>query len=236
MKKSLIISLMVLPFLASAGTLNQDGQGTPQTNPVSIKAKGDDVRSVLSDLFGQAKKNFVLAPGVRFVLYLGLDKVEFDEALEIVCQQANLRVEIQNGIYYITTRPAKKADAPVEKKIDTGSNTTENSAGAKVELVQPTKPKGTLPAGVLQKKVSTKLAKADIRVLFAQLGKQTGLTIEVDPAVPAYKLDAYLINTSLKYALDQITGAAKLQYKLTDNMSILITKPVEQNRVAVIDP
>ena len=42
---------------------------------------------------------------------------------------------------------------------------------------------------------------------------QAGIAIEVDPTVPGYKLDAYLINTSLKYALDQVTEAAGLKYR-----------------------
>src|SRR4051812_35562885 len=102
MKKSVLLSLLILPCFAAAAPFDGAGQATTPTSQISVKAKGDDVRSVLSDMFNQTKKNFVLAPGVRFVLYLSLDKVEFDEALEIICQQANLRVEIQNGIYYIS--------------------------------------------------------------------------------------------------------------------------------------
>jgi hypothetical protein len=71
--------------------------------------------------------------------------------------------------------------------------------------------------------------------VFAELSKQTGVKIEVDPSVPAYKLDAFLIRTSLRYALDQVGAAAKLLYKFTDTNTILIYRPVENGRITLIN-
>lgn len=180
---------------------------------VNVNAKGDDVRSVIHELFGQAKKNYVLEPGVRFVLYLSLTDVDLEEALGLICKQANLTYELQNGIYFVNRKPAPRVE--------------------KVEHREPEKPKGKLSESVLAKKVTTRLQKIDLRTLFAELGKQTNLSIEVGKDVPNYKIDAFLIGTSLKYALDNITKAAGLSYRFTENLSIEIVKPEDPNKIVV---
>ncbi|MBC8065146.1 MAG: hypothetical protein H7Y17_09975 [Chlorobia bacterium] len=185
---------------------------------ISINAKGDDVRSVIHDLFKQANKNFVLNPGVRFVLYLSLDKVPFDDALSIVCKNANLKFEVQKDIYYISVSPPKPVIEPKpiieEKKVEVKP----------IAKIEPSKPKGTLPTTVLAKKVTTRLQKREIKDVIALLAQQTGITIQLADDVPAFKLDAFLINTSLKFALDEITRATKLRYRFTDQLSIAIEK------------
>ncbi|HMS55847.1 MAG TPA: hypothetical protein PKA27_10635 [Fimbriimonadaceae bacterium] len=183
-----------------------------QEPTVSVNSKGDDVRSVLHGLFEQAKKNYVLEPGVRFVLYLSLKDVDLEEALGLICAQANLSYEIQNGIYFVNRVKA------VEQK---------------PAVKQPAKPKGKLPETVLNSKVTTRLAKTDLRAVFSELGKQSKITIEVAADVPGYKLDAFLIDTSLRYALDNITKATGLVYVFTDNQTIAIKKPENPNRVNV---
>ena len=59
--------------------------------------------------------------------------------------------------------------------------------------------------------------------LVVKLSKQSGVKIVVDDKVPAYKLDAFLINTSLRYALGKVTKAAGLEWKLPPNHTVLIT-------------
>ena len=194
--------------IAVASGFSQDA-----TAKVSVAAKGDDVRSVLHDLFKQAGKNYVLKPGVRFVLYLSLDNVEFDEALKIICKNATLEYRIEKGVYYI--------GAPAAKPVDNPKPLPQEKAN---DLEEPAKPKGTLPTTVLAKRVTTRLQKRSIREVMGFLSKQTGLTIEVSKDVPDYKLDVFFLNTSLKYALDEITVAAKLKYRLTDQLSIAIEK------------
>lgn len=199
---------------------------------VSINAKGDDVRSVLHDLFKQSGKNYVLSPGVRFVLYLSLDKVSFDQALSIICKNANLKSELQKDIYYISNNPPKPP--VIESKPESTEPKTvveEKPVGSKpvsgkfpAPKLEPEKPKGTLPTSVLAKKVTTRLQKREIREVMDLMAKQTGVTIEISEEVPAFKLDAFLINTSLKFALDEITRATKLKYRFTDQLSIVIEK------------
>lgn len=205
-----LIATLALFGLALAG-FSQEALPT-----VNVSAKGTDVRSVLHDLFGQAKKNYVLEPGIRYVLYLSLTDVEFEEALQLVCKNASLKYELQNGIYFVST------------KLATSKSKTDTKAA-------PAKPKGKLPESVLSRTVDTKFDKVEIRKLFAEISKQSGVTIEIDKSVPNYKLDAYLIKTSLKFALTSICDAARLKFTFTDNLSILLTpkKDGEDSRVAI---
>ncbi|HWA84475.1 MAG TPA: hypothetical protein VG820_13620 [Fimbriimonadaceae bacterium] len=208
MKKALIVALALVPIFAFGQTAGEDHKAAaPQPTLVSLTSKTTDVRAIISDLFGQAKQNYVLQPGIQAAIYLSLDKVEFDEALAIVCNQAHLQYEIQNGIYFIT----KKA------------------------VIAPAVPpaKGALDKSVLAHRLTTKLTKTDIRLVFAEFAKQTEVKIEIDKSVPNYKLDALLNHTSLKFALDKVTEATGLKYKFTDNLSILIYKPDDGNKVAV---
>lgn len=218
----LFVSLLVL----ACGALAQadpptDSQVTPIT--VSIKAKGTDVKTVLGDLFTQAHKNYVIQPDTFFALHLALANVDFDEALMIVSKLANLKIELQNGIYYVSRIKPKPS-------VDTATTTTP-------KVTVPPKLTGTLPKTVLAKKLTTRFAKTDMRQIFAEISKQTGVPIDFDKSVPAYKLDAILKNTSLRYALDQITEATGLAYRFTDTMSILIYKPAPgDNQVRVAAP
>lgn len=187
---------------------------------VTVTSRGNDVRTVVHDLFAQLGKNYILDPAVRLQpLYLSLKDVEFEEALFQICKLAELRFEVQNGIFYVNRSP-KAAPPKSEPKT------------AEQKIVPKAEPTGTLPATVWGKKVTTRFEKVDLREAMADLGKQTGLKIEVDAKVPRYKIDAYLINTSLKYALDQISTAANLRYRLTNRMTIEIVPMV----AAAVEP
>lgn len=175
---------------------------TQEANRFSVAAKGTDVRGVLYDLFTQSKKSFVLEPNVRTVLYLSLTDVPFDEALEIICHTAGLKYEINGAIYYVSVE--RKAE-PVKPKPE----------------VQP-KPLGKIADKELLAKIETRFSMTDIRKVFEEFQSQTGIVIEVDKKVPAYKIDAFLVSTSLKYSLDVVTKAAGLVWVKTDNRTIQI--------------
>ena len=205
---NLLTALLVLTPL----TFGQDPASSPEQEKsvlsaksdsnVSIAARGADIRGVLFDLFNQARKNFVLEPNTHFALYLSLSNVQFDEALEILCHTATLKYEINNGIYYISKA---EAVAPVKPKPETSP-----------------KALGKLTDRELMKKVTTRMSKTDIRTVFAAFQTQTGITITVSKSVPAYKIDAFLVGTSLKYSLDVITKAAGLEYIRTEDKSLVI--------------
>jgi type II secretory pathway component HofQ len=210
MKK--LILFITLAF-ALTSSFAQDTKST-----VSINAKGDDVRSVIHDLFKQAGKNYVLNPGVRFVLYLSLENVPFEEALDLVCKNASLKFEIKDGIYMVS-----QYVKPVEPKPEPPKTTPEPKPKVDPPNFE-TKPRGTMPTSVLSKKVTTRLQKKEIREVMGILAKQTGVAITVSEDVPPFRLDAFLINTSLKYALDEITKATKLKYRFTNDLSIAVEK------------
>jgi type II secretory pathway component GspD/PulD (secretin) len=220
MKNLIAASIALLPLFAGAQAPKPAAQTPvppsgsiqlPETK-VTVAARGHDVRIVLSDMFAQAKKSFVVQPDIQFGLFLSLTDTPFDQALNIVCEQAGLNFDIHDGVYYIHklrvegSRPSKVFVRPV--------------------VVKPIAPLGKLPLSVLQRRVTTHMNKTDIRTVFAAFAEQTNLKIEVDAGIPDYKLDAFLVRTSLKYALDRVTQAADLTYRFTDRQTILIA-PLE---------
>lgn len=196
---------------------------------VSVSSKGDDVRSVLYDMFQQSGKNFVLDAGVRFVLYLNLEKVSFQEALDIVVTNAEIGYEVKNDVYYIgknrktvklpdakpTNQPEQK---PANKPVIPPPLPDENPATEKPPVTK------KLDESVLQNRLTTRYSITPIRKVFTEFTRQTNVKIEIDAAVPDYKLDAFLIDTSLKYALDVICDAAKLKWSFTDHGTIKVEK------------
>jgi hypothetical protein len=214
MKKLLAAVLFVLPVLASA-----DGPAATDVPMVTVAARGNDARQVLTEIFLQAKKSCVIQRNIHSELYLTLEKTPFDQALQIVCKQADLTFDTQDGVYYFYSSQTRAATSQVAR-------ISKPKAEAVVlqpkTIAPPAAPVGRLSASVLNRRVNTRLAKAPIRSVLEAFGKQAGVTIEVDPQVPAYKLDAFLLNTSLRYALDQVTRAANLIYRFTDHRSILV--------------
>ena len=202
----------------------QEPSSTPLPT-VTVSAKGSDVRAVLHELFEQQKKSYVLDPSVKFSLYLSLNEIEFEEALIVVCKAASLKYELQNGIYYINKGVLKQENKPTTDVKPTVKPVETKTA--------PERPRGILPGSVFQKRVTTRFNKIDIRELFADIAKQTGVEIEIDKSVPNYKLDAFLIDTSLKYAIDQINAGAGLEYKLTNFKSILIFMPKKEDQTRI---
>ncbi len=207
-KLALALTLIALPFAALAGS--QDKTETTQPK-VTITAKGNDVNTILGTIFEQAKKQYVIAPNIHFALFFSLDGADLDKALKIVADQASLQIEFKEGIYYVT-KAIKKV--PV--------------------VVVPKPAPKTLSNDVLTHKVTTRFPKTDLRTVFAEISKQTSVTIEIAAEVPSYKVDAFLIKTSLKFALDELTKATKLDYRFTDHGTIQIFAPVEPNHVAMV--
>lgn len=192
---------------------------------VTVSSRGSDIRTVIHDLFTQLGRSYVVDSAVRSQsLFLSLKEVDFDEALAQICRLGELKVEIQNGIYFFARAP-KPAVKPAETEKPKPEPKQENPP-KQIERPTPKPTTGTYPTSVLAKRVTTRFEKIDLRELMAELGRQTGLKIEVDTKIPKYRIDAYLINTSLKYALDQIVTAANLRYRLTDRFSIEIVPSV----------
>ena len=81
-------------------------------------------------------------------------------------------------------------------------------------------------AGLLQIKVKAHFAKTDIRSVFGELERLSKVNIVVDKAVPSYRLDVVLDHKSMLYALDRITKATGLVYKLDGHRVLIQTKSI----------
>lgn len=177
-----------------------------QIQLVSVASNGNDVRTVLFNLFSQSKKSFVLGIKQKQPLFLNLQDVEFEEALALVCQISHFSYNIQNGIYYISEKPI------VEKAKQEGDLNPEIETQRRLS---PT---------VLNKAVTLNLRGTELNKVFDAIGKQLKIKIETHKNVPAYKIDAVLKAKSLKTALSMLTEKIGLKYEFTDRMSILILK------------
>lgn len=182
-----------------------------QNMTVRIKAKGDDLRKVISEMFEQTGQQYVIETSARQSLYMSLDGVTLEYAMEAISEVADVKFEKVQGVWRVRT---KKPLAPV---IVTSSGT---AAQKFVESPAPVK-----KVDYLLKKVNTKLERTSIRTVFAKFAEQSGVKIEVAKDIPEYKIDAFMYNTSLKFALDRICKAASLKYDLsTDGKTVRIRK------------
>lgn len=222
MKTLIPLLLLALSTLALAQS-EQSETGNTETSAVNsdvqleegivtIASKGGSVRDVLFDLFDQTKHNFVLEPNIHFILYLSLTGVEFEEALNIVCNVVKLDYTIDNGIYFVGKRKAGATDITVIKITDPEPQP------------QPKPKRGKLTNAEMNKHLTTRFSRTEITKVFEAMSEQTGIEIIVDKNVPLFRIDAYLIDTSLQYALDVISRAAGLKYTLTDDKQIHVSK------------
>jgi len=187
---------------------------THDIQTVTVQANGTDIRQVLYQMFTQTKKSFVLEPGVHFALNLNLENVEFEEALQIICQTAHVESDVQDGIYYI---------GPIKSKAPKALPDAEAPAPIPARLNH----------SVLTRRVTMNLHKTPIAVVIAAISKETHVQIDLDSKVPGYRMDAVLHNVSLKSALLQITKAAHLQFAFTDHHSILVSPAPDDSVVAI---
>lgn len=221
MKKIVASLLLAAPLVGGAQNITDNPK-------VTVVARGHDVRQILDDIFVAAKKSCVIQRNLQCDLYLSLENTPFDQALQIVCRQANLTYEINDGVYFIHQKAPQAAiptihPAPV---IPAPTPTLETPKVAKASIVH------KLPPNVLAKRLTTRFHKAPLKDVLEEFTAQTGIAIEIDPKVPAYRMDAFLINTSLRFALEQVTRAANLCYKFTDHDTIIVAP--REAKVALI--
>lgn len=205
MKSFLFARKLTLIAAAMAAITMAHGQ------TVSISSNGADVHKVLKSLFDQGKKSYVIEPGVYFAGYFDLTNVEFDEALGIVCHLAKLEVAVRDGIYYISRAHGMTPSLAHEtREASSGSEPARKDS-------KPSKPAAATTVNnalLYRRKVSVRFKKTEIKAVFGELGRQSNIAISMDPKVPAYRLDVVLKGTSLLYALDKISKAVGLVYKV----------------------
>lgn len=221
MKKHILA--IALSMLAISGFAD-DTVKTAQTGFVTISSNGSDVRTIFHNLFTQAKKNYVLQPFDYHAIHLNLENVEFSQALDIVCKVGQLRYKEQGGIYFISKDPNPNSGQGLfaTPKSQAAATTNPATAATTSRAATQSTSGSKLNHSVLERKLTTKMQKADIRDVFADFAKQTEIPIEVGEEVPEYKIDAFLIDTTLRYSLDVVTKAAGLRYKFTNHQSIQV--------------
>jgi hypothetical protein len=201
---------------------------------VNIKSKGEDLRQVIASIFEQSNQQYVLETTVRQSLYMSVDNISFEKAIEIISNVADLTFSKKDGVWYINTRrgskmtakitpPANSTKADVQKP-DTTKTSAKQQTAAQGFATEKEAPKTTAKTLDLTKRLTTKLQKTDIREVFAEFGRQSEVQIEVMSSVPDYKIDAFMFNTSLKFALDRVCTAAGLKYEITPGKTVRISK------------
>jgi hypothetical protein len=225
--KTLSAALFVLAPLCGLAQAPVATAPSPDQAKVSVTSRGSDIRLVLTNIFSQAKKSLILQPTIQYSLYLSLQDTDFSKAVEVICDQAGLKFDIRDGIYHIYRKKAPLSFPTLPKVAAPAAATPSveepmNSKPTVTPAISEGPKTGRLSLLVLKRKVTTKLAKAPIGAVLEELGAQSGIKIELGENVPAYRLDAVLNHTTLRYALEQITRAAKLTYSFTDHRSILV--------------
>ncbi len=76
-----------------------------QSQTVKIKSRGEDVRTVIDAIFEQTGKQYVLETNFHQTLYMNLDGVSFQKAIEIISSVTDMEFEEKQGIWYIHKKP-----------------------------------------------------------------------------------------------------------------------------------
>lgn len=203
----LLMFLIWLPLMGqSPATDTTPEQSTPK---ITILSDGLDVRTVLCNVFSQAKKSFIAEPGLFVTLYLNLHEVPFETAINLISQNAGITYEIENGVY----RFFRKTQTP--RRMPSGTPSPS----------EPTRTAKPLDPGVLDRLFTSTLNNVDIRTAIKEISKKTDVPIQVAPQVKNLKVNATFLETSLRYALNSLCRAAKLMYTFTPEGTILISDP-----------
>lgn len=206
--KTLIAAVLLLPCVAFGQA--PAPASTPAPVRVSLDARGEDIREVLATLFAQAKKPYALDAAIKGKLYVKLDAMPYEKALAVVLAQSGLVAKNREGVVMISPAPAPATPSvkttPAVKAPAAPKPTTDKPISEKVAL---------------GRRVTTRLSRAPLADVFASLDKQAKVTIEMDTSVPAYRVDAFFVGSSLRYAMDQICKAAGLRYEFADNKIVV---------------
>jgi hypothetical protein len=203
----LLLCLLVVPLLGQTPPAETPPEAPP--SKITILSDGLDVRTVLCSIFSQAKKSFIAEPGLSLALYLNLHEVPFETALDLICQNAGITYEIEDGVYHFF----RKAQSP--RRTSSSSPT----------LPVPQKTARPLDPSVLERVFTSKLSNVDLRTAIKEISQKTDVPIQVAPHVKNLKVNATFLETSLRYALNSLCQAGKLMYTFTPEGTILISDP-----------
>jgi type II secretory pathway component GspD/PulD (secretin) len=80
-----------------------------QSQTVKIKSKGQDIRTVIDSIFDQTGKQYVLETNFHQSLFMSIDGVSFEKAIDIISKIADMEFEERQGIWYIHKKPITAA-------------------------------------------------------------------------------------------------------------------------------
>ena len=117
-----------------------------QTQTVKIKSRGEDIRTVIDTIFEQTGKQYVLETNYHQTLYMNLDGISFQKAIEIISNVSDMEFEERQGIWFIHKRPISsghsfapaKVTTMVPAKTVTKKTPEKTNAPAKSTVVKPT--------------------------------------------------------------------------------------------------
>ncbi len=76
-----------------------------QSQTVKIKSKGEDIRTVIDSIFEQTGKQYVLETNFHQSLYMNIDGISFQKAIDIISNITDMEFEEKLGIWYIHKKP-----------------------------------------------------------------------------------------------------------------------------------
>ncbi|MCS7300732.1 MAG: zinc ribbon domain-containing protein [Fimbriimonadales bacterium] len=157
-----------------------------QETLITLEARGTDAREVFTELFTQAKVNFVLQVDIQRPVYLTLRETPFSRALQLLCEATGTRYSLRDGVYYI----APIANAPPKPPVQ----------------VQETRPRTVrlLGTGI------------PLRTAAAEIEKQAGVKIEVAPDAPNLRYTLNLSGVSVEQALSALCEGVGLRWEKTE--------------------
>ncbi len=204
---SLLIFIAWMPLVGQAPVTESPQEASPIK--ITVLSDGLDVRTVLCNVFSQAKKSFIAEPGLSLTLYLNLHEVPFGTAVDLICQNAGITYEIDNGVYHFfrkTQSVRRNASTPPPQI----------SQGLEAKPLDPS---------VLERIFTSKLSNVDLRTAIKEISRKTDVPIQVAPHVKNLKVNATFLETTLRYALNSLCQAGKLMYTFTPEGTILISDP-----------
>ena len=80
-----------------------------QSQTVKIKSRGEDIRTVIDTIFEQTGKQYVLETNFHQSLYMNLEGISFQKAIEIISHVTDMEFEEKQGIWYIHRKPITAA-------------------------------------------------------------------------------------------------------------------------------
>lgn len=153
---------------------------------ITLEARGTDAREVFTELFTQAKVNFVLQVDIQRPVYLTLRETPFSRALQLLCEATGTRYRLHDGVYYIAPIASALPKPPVQVQ-ETRLRT--------VRLV------GT---GI------------PLRTAAAEIEKQAGVKVEVAPDAPNLRYALNLSGVSVEQGLNALCEGVGLRWEKTE--------------------